>query len=260
MFIKSQENTHQLKDLYNAIENDMSDWQIISVRRAVRDHDVLVKLANHVIGLNQIAMGMAMVASDYKLILFMRKASGNGQAATNSDLEKSLKEYNVQVTSQKITPERLAFFKDIYFSDAPVAENKAFIARKQRAENKVLIVDDDLFVAKVVKAGFSDVSDVTDTQDSQIALDLYKKINPDMVVLDIHMPDTNGFELCENILKYDQDAYILQTSSDASLDNVLNAVYSGAAGFLAKPIRKDKLLTHARRCVTFNVADDLDLA
>jgi len=68
------------------------------------------------------------------------------------------------------------------------------------------------------------------------ALDYYKSSNPDVVVLDIVMPDENGIDVLNKIINYDNNAKIIMCTSSATSDFVRITRKLGAKHFLVKPI------------------------
>lgn len=253
MFVHTSENRQQTEGLFNTIETDLSNWQMISMRLYRRDGDLLDKLSSHLVGLYQGHTGVIFKVSDYKIIYFIRLGPVENHIALNSSLEKDLRGYELMVNSQKVTMDILKLHKNYVTQENAHPENEMYLQRLKRTENSVLIIDDDLFIRKVLCAGFEEYASVIDTAVSEDAVKLYKQENPDIVFIDIHMPGTGGFDMCQKILELDPDAYAILASSNSSIQNVTEAVSCGSVGFLAKPIRKEKLVEHARRCITFSI-------
>lgn len=252
MFLYKVENHQLAESLLKTIKSDTKDWQMVSLKLHIRDQDLLDKLAQHLIGIYQSQTGMLVKVSDYKIIYFVKVSEATSQMSLNAKLEKELKGFNLSVTSQNASLTVLDHFEKKYIGENANHENPLYLDRLGRRENKVLIIDDDMFVRKVIAAGFSNVADVIEVDESQNSGATFKSVNPDITFVDIHMPVKNGFDVCLDLLEIDPDAYIVMVSSDASIDNLTKSISSGGDGFLAKPIRKEKLLRHADRCVTFS--------
>ncbi len=102
----------------------------------------------------------------------------------------------------------------------------------------ILIVDDSAWVAKTMKkvlekAGY-EVTGIA--KDGLEGIDLYAKYQPDVVLLDITMPNMDGRECLENIMEFDSSARIIMVSAikeQAAVDDCLSA---GAVGYIQKPI------------------------
>ncbi len=90
------------------------------------------------------------------------------------------------------------------------------------------------------------------------ALDKYTNIAPDILFLDINLPDVTGHELLEKILILDPDAYVIMLSGNCDRDNITQAISKGAKGFIAKPFTKDKLFQYIDRCPTIALKQHSD--
>lgn len=66
----------------------------------------------------------------------------------------------------------------------------------------------------------------------------YKAIKPDLVTMDITMPDMDGIEATRKILAYDPEAIILMVTSHGQELMVLDAIQAGAKGYVLKPIEE----------------------
>lgn len=115
-------------------------------------------------------------------------------------------------------------------------------------ESRILIVDDamesvNLLTHILRAAGFSDIVSTTDPQE---ALDLYEKTRPHAMLLDLHMPDISGFDVLEQIIGLDANAYVplLMLTAHDHQSTRLRALEIGAKEFLSKPF--DRLEVIAR--------------
>ena len=113
------------------------------------------------------------------------------------------------------------------------------ISEEKILRAKILIVDDqDLSIRLLTeifkKAGYSNI---TSTNNSREAKDFYQHIRPDLVVLDLNMPEVDGFEVMTQLQKIEGDNYlpILVLSNEENQAIRLKALESGAKDFLNKP-------------------------
>ena len=102
---------------------------------------------------------------------------------------------------------------------------------------RILIVDDNasnvrLLEALLAAAGYSCV---TATQDSTKVCALHQKYNYDLILLDIQMPDMNGFEVMEGLNALEVDGYAPILAITAQPAHKLRALQAGAKDFIAKP-------------------------
>ena len=108
---------------------------------------------------------------------------------------------------------------------------------------KVLVVDDSLIIRKkitklVIKLGHEVVFGAKDGQE---AIDKYNEMKPDLVTMDITMPDMDGIEAVQHIIKFDSEAKIIMVTSHGQEDMVIKSIKAGAVGYMLKPVTQDKL-------------------
>lgn len=122
--------------------------------------------------------------------------------------------------------------------------------RTARQEKRALIVDDDSFIRSLFSASLDSQLKIIEVADGEDVLDAYMEHLPDIVLLDLHLPGKTGFEVLEELIGQDRDAYVIIVSADSVQENVLKAKQAGARGFLTKPARREKLLEYISRCPT----------
>jgi CheY-like chemotaxis protein len=114
-------------------------------------------------------------------------------------------------------------------------------ARAARMPLHVMVVEDDPLTRRLVTGAFKDAYALITAENAQEAIANYLLHAPDIVFLDIGLPDTSGFEVLHQIMAIDSDAYVVMFSGNSYLDNVTAALNEGASGFIAKPFKKDKM-------------------
>jgi len=72
----------------------------------------------------------------------------------------------------------------------------------------------------------------------------YMTYQPDVVFLDINLPDKNGYEVLQWIMRNDPGANVVMFSSNDHMDNITDALDAGASGFIGKPFIKKQLLDY----------------
>ncbi len=119
------------------------------------------------------------------------------------------------------------------------------------AEISIIIADDH----NVVRYGLCHILEnvagftvVGDTGSGHQAVKMYAELKPDIVILDITMPDQSGLVSAEEILGLDSDAKIIFLSTHISEEYVSQALQIGVLGYILKTSRADQLV-HAVRCV-----------
>lgn len=116
---------------------------------------------------------------------------------------------------------------------------------------KVLIVDDAAFMRMMIKDileknGFEVVGEASNGIE---AVNLYKKERPDVVTMDITMPDMDGIEAVKEIRAFDESAKIIMCSAMGQQSMVMDAIKSGAKDFIVKPFQADRVLEAIRKVV-----------
>lgn len=108
---------------------------------------------------------------------------------------------------------------------------------------KVLIVDDSLIIRKKVSKILENLGHevVFDATNGQEAIDAYAKYKPDLVTMDITMPDMDGITAVKHIMKDDKEAKIIMVTSHGQEDMVIKSIQAGAVGYILKPITDEKL-------------------
>lgn len=104
---------------------------------------------------------------------------------------------------------------------------------------KVVIIDDSKYVVDKLEQFFTTVMqfDVVATgSDGRFALELYRKYHPDLITLDMMMPNMDGMTALKEILKDDPGANVMMVSAVRG-DSMLRCMVLGAKGYVEKPLR-----------------------
>ncbi len=118
---------------------------------------------------------------------------------------------------------------------------------------RIVIVDDHPLVLKAVKQLFKDneqMSVVGEAHSGEIAVSMVRNLKPDVVILDISLPDTNGLDLCQLFLEMIPAIKLVIFSMHEEVAYVHRALSSGAFGYVLKSAPVDSLvraIDHARR-------------
>lgn len=108
---------------------------------------------------------------------------------------------------------------------------------------KVLIVDDAAFMRvsirnMVTKNGFEVAGEA---ENGLVAIQKYAEIRPDIVTMDITMPEMNGLDALKAIRQIDPGAVVVMVSALGQESMVREAVLSGAKGFVVKPFKEETI-------------------
>ena len=111
--------------------------------------------------------------------------------------------------------------------------------------SKVLIVDDAAFMRisiknMLTKNGYEIVGEA---ENGAIGVQMYKELQPDIVTMDITMPEMSGLDALKEIIKTDPQAKVVMVSAMGQESMVREAVMAGAKGFIVKPFKENILLS-----------------
>ena len=109
---------------------------------------------------------------------------------------------------------------------------------------KILLVDDAAFMRKMIKDtltknGYTEVFEAVDGADAVAKFD---ELAPDLVVMDITMPNMDGLEALKAIRAKNGSANVVMCSAMGQESMVMDAVRSGAKDFIVKPFKPDRVL------------------
>jgi two-component system chemotaxis response regulator CheY len=113
----------------------------------------------------------------------------------------------------------------------------------------VLVCDDAIFMRTMIsdilsQAGYEVVGEA---ETGVEAIEKYKQLKPDLVTMDIVMPDLGGIEAVREIMKFDTAARILMCSAMGQQALVVEAIQAGARDFVVKPFQPSRVLEAVQR-------------
>lgn len=108
----------------------------------------------------------------------------------------------------------------------------------------VLIVDDAMFMRAMLKNILKQngINVIGEASNGREAFEKYKELKPDVVTLDITMPEVDGLQAIKSIIAYDGDARVVMCSAMGQQAMVLEAIQSGAKDFIVKPFQADRVI------------------
>ena len=111
-------------------------------------------------------------------------------------------------------------------------------------DKKILVCDDSVLARKQLMDAVKEIADgaiFLEGRNGTEAIELYKKEKPDIVFMDIVMPEKDGNEALSEIKAFDQDAVIIIVSSVGTQDQLKKAIQLGAKDFIQKPFEKNQI-------------------
>ncbi len=111
-------------------------------------------------------------------------------------------------------------------------------------DKRIMIVDDAAFMRMTIKnclakAGYTNMIEAAD---GALALDAYQHEKPDLVIMDITMPNMDGIQALKAIKTVDADAKVVMCSAMGQESMVVDAIHLGALDFIVKPFKPDRIL------------------
>lgn len=109
---------------------------------------------------------------------------------------------------------------------------------------KLMIVDDASFMRVLIrrmvdKTNYEIVCEATDGKDAIVKFMQYR---PDVITMDITMPNLNGIEALKAIMKISAAVKVIMVSAMGQEELVKEAIMNGASSFIVKPFKEDKLI------------------
>jgi len=122
---------------------------------------------------------------------------------------------------------------------------------------KILIADDSdairLVLQDILSVGEHDV--VGEATDGTEAVEFYKKLNPDLILLDLAMPQKNGLTVTKEIIAYDQNAKIILITASDDQKVIQNCLDEGAASYISKPFDFNSVLDTIKGILESNLGN-----
>ena len=118
-------------------------------------------------------------------------------------------------------------------------------------DKKILLVDDAAFMRMMIKDiltknGYEIAGEA---ENGAIAVEKYSELQPDLVLMDITMPEMDGIQALKKIRANDGNANVIMCSAMGQQAMVIEAIQSGAKDFIVKPFQPDRVLEAVRKVI-----------
>ena len=130
---------------------------------------------------------------------------------------------------------------------------------EEAQKSTVLVVDDNLQNLELITAYLEDVDcGILSAEGGREALDIIQTTPPDLVLLDVMMPQISGFEVCKQIKNNPKTAHVpvIMVTALNEMGDIERAIDSGTDDFLSKPVNKWELLTRVRTMLKLKHLED----
>ena len=117
------------------------------------------------------------------------------------------------------------------------------------ASPKIIIVDDNDLIRTLLRGILraEDCEIIGEARNGTLALELIEKSKPDIVLLDVLMPEMDGLEALQNIKQQYPEIIVVMITGSPSKDNVKESIDGGASGFIVKPFNSAKVIETLNR-------------
>ena len=108
---------------------------------------------------------------------------------------------------------------------------------------KILIADDSKTIRKIMRIQLEEMGHevVAEANNGHEAIEMYFEHSPDLITMDMHMPDMNGLEAVTKIKKIDKKVKIIMITAHGQKDLVMGSIKQGVSDYVLKPITTEKL-------------------
>ncbi len=122
---------------------------------------------------------------------------------------------------------------------------KGVVNISSEQKEKVLIVDDEVMNIELLRAYLDEKYEVVSATDGHEALEKVKNEMPDIILLDVMMPEMNGYQVCEHLKSDEETQFIpvIMVTALSGRNDWISGIEAGADEFLTKPVNKLELLT-----------------
>ena len=107
----------------------------------------------------------------------------------------------------------------------------------------VVVVDDSVLMRNNIKSYVEELGHkvVGEAENGIVAVEMCSKLNPDIITMDITMPDMDGITAIKKIREFNTDVNIIISTSHGQENIIMQSLQAGAKGYILKPMNKDKL-------------------
>ncbi|HOV26879.1 MAG TPA: response regulator [Pseudobacteroides sp.] len=114
---------------------------------------------------------------------------------------------------------------------------------------KILIVDDAAFMRMMIKDILSKngYEIAGEAENGAKAIEKYKELSPDLVIMDITMPEVDGIQAVKEIKKINTDSKIIMCSAMGQQAMVIESIQAGARDFIVKPFQAERVVEAVKK-------------
>ncbi len=116
---------------------------------------------------------------------------------------------------------------------------------------KILVVDDSSFMRMTLKDILqkADYEVVAEVGDAKTSIEKYKELSPDLITMDIVMPEEDGIHALKEIMNIDRKAKVIMVTAAGQEQLVVDAMSSGAKGYITKPFKPEDVISAVKKAL-----------
>ncbi len=115
---------------------------------------------------------------------------------------------------------------------------------------KILVVDDSLFMRTILREKLSKKYKISEAGNGAESLEKFKKEKPDLVLLDIVMPDVTGVDILRSLIKINPDARVIMVTAVGQDAVIEECKKLGARDYIIKPFEEETVASTVERCLS----------
>ena len=107
----------------------------------------------------------------------------------------------------------------------------------------VMVVDDSAITIKKISKILTELGHnvVHVSKNGKDAVDVYSQVMPDLITMDITMPNMDGVQATKSIIQQNKDAIVIMVTSHGQEEMVIDSIEAGALGYVIKPFKMEKI-------------------
>jgi len=126
----------------------------------------------------------------------------------------------------------------------------------EKQKTKIFYVEDELFLGKIVRESLESRGfEVVMESDGAKATDVFKKTKPDICVLDIMLPNKDGFAIADEIRNLDEDVPIIFLTAKTQTEDVVKGFSIGGNDYIRKPFSMEELIVRVQNALRIKTGD-----
>lgn len=126
--------------------------------------------------------------------------------------------------------------------------NDFYMKLQSLQKTRVLLIEDDRTTRRMVTRAIGDYCNLIEAVDAGKGMSKYINFAPDIVLLDLELPDENGHNILQWIMRNDPGAYVVLFSGSCDSYNVRKATDNGAKGYIPKPFDVNRIMHYINQC------------